>query len=385
MKIVNICLAGSYNNGWGYQDNLISKYQVKNGNDVTIITSRFINDKNSEDYLEVESGISYDNGVKIVRLEHGFGRKITKIFRHYKNIYNKLEEEKPDVIFIHCLQFIDILYVCKYLKINGEVRCCVDGHADYSNSARTIFAKILHKTLWKYCAKKINVYASVFYGVLPLRCDFMNEMYGIDKKKIKLLVMGADDELANMGIINRNKTRSSMGLNVNDFLIITGGKIDSFKMDTIELMKTINANSNKNIKLLIFGSVSNEVKEAFEKNMSSKIKYVGWLNQVDIYNYMAASDFGFFPGRHSVIWEQMVALGKPCAFKKIDRTDHINIGGNCIFLSDNTPIEFEKVLNYILDVNNYNKMLKNANKEEKNKFLYSKISKYSLDFLNTKH
>ncbi len=45
MKIVNICLAGSFNYGWGYQDNLISKYQHKNGNDVTLITTRFINDK----------------------------------------------------------------------------------------------------------------------------------------------------------------------------------------------------------------------------------------------------------------------------------------------------------------------------------------------------
>ena len=51
MKIVNICLAGSYNYGWGYQDNLIAKYQQKLNNDVTIITSRFINEKNGEGYI----------------------------------------------------------------------------------------------------------------------------------------------------------------------------------------------------------------------------------------------------------------------------------------------------------------------------------------------
>ncbi|KAB3788909.1 glycosyl transferase family 1, partial [Phocaeicola vulgatus] len=87
MKIVNICLAGSYNYGWGYQDNLISKYQHKNGNDVILIASRFTNDKNSEEYLEVPSEIKLDNGVKVIRLEHGLGKIGTKFLRHYKGLY----------------------------------------------------------------------------------------------------------------------------------------------------------------------------------------------------------------------------------------------------------------------------------------------------------
>ena len=109
MKIVNICLAGSFNYGWGYQDNLISKYQHKNGNDVTLITTRFINDKKGDGYLEVPAEIKFDNGVKVIRLEHGLGRRATKLFRHYRGLYKTLKIEKPDFIFIHGLQFLDIL------------------------------------------------------------------------------------------------------------------------------------------------------------------------------------------------------------------------------------------------------------------------------------
>lgn len=378
MKVVNICLTGSYNLGWGYQDNLLSKYQNKNGNEVTLITTQFINDKNSEEYLETDCGVFNDNGVKVIRLRNGFNTTMTKILRHYKGLYEILKEEKPDFIFIHGLQFLDIFYVCKYLNKNPKVRCSVDGHADYSNSAQSFAAKVLHKTIWKYCAKKISKYATTFYGVLPLRCDFLHEMYHIPSEKIKLLIMGADDELLNEGANAREKTRKELGISSDDLLIITGGKIDYHKQETLVLMDAIN-HRNDNMKLAIFGSVANEMQSEFNKKMSDKIINLGWLSQNDIYKYICASDFGFFPGRHSVIWEQMVAAGIPCAFKDIENTHHVDIGGNCIFLKGSSEIAIKETLDYISDKDNYEKMLKAANNYKKDDFLYSEIAKKSLE------
>lgn len=378
MKIVDICLAGSYNIGWGYQDNLISKYQVKNGNEVTLITTRFINDKNSEDYLEVKSGEYFDNGVKVIRLEHGLSKNLTKLFRHYKGLYRTLEEEKPDFIFIHCCQFIDILYVCKYLKKHPNVKCCVDGHADYTNSAESKFAYFVHKTLWKYCAKRIDKYASKFYGVLPLRCSFIHEMYGIDNNKIDLLVMGADDELLNEGLSKRYETRKSLGIKDDEFVILTGGKIDAHKTETLTLMDVVN-DSKEKIKLIVFGSVSTELKDKFNEKLSNKINYVGWIDQKRTYELIGACDLGFYPGRHSVIWEQMVASGTPCVFKKIPMTDHVDIGGNCLFLEDGSYEGIKKTLDYCLNKENYKKLKESAMSSKKDNFLYSKIAEKSLE------
>ena len=42
MKIVHICLAGPFTDGWNYQDNMISKYHKKMGFDVTVIASQWI-------------------------------------------------------------------------------------------------------------------------------------------------------------------------------------------------------------------------------------------------------------------------------------------------------------------------------------------------------
>ena len=379
MKIVNICLAGSYNYGWGYQDNLISKYQCKNHNDVTLITSRFINDKNSEDYLEVPSETRIDNGVKVIRLEHGFGKTGTKLFRHYKGLYRTLSNEQPDFIFIHCLQFLDILFVCKYLKKHPEVNCCVDGHADYTNSAQSKFSYFVHKTLWKFCASQINKYAKIFYGVLPIRCEFLIDMYRIPKNKVRLLVMGADDELLNTAKKNRDEIRKKLGFAENDLVIITGGKIDAHKIETISLMKAINRARKERVKLLVFGAVADELTEAFNVQLSDNVRYIGWLDQEKIYDYICASDLGFFPGRHSVIWEQMVAAGIPCVFRKLPRTDHVDIGGNCLFLEDGSEEKIADILEYVVEKDNYMKLKQNSLSNRKNKFLYSNIAKNSIN------
>ena len=379
MKIVDICLAGPYDIGWGYQENLIAKYQIINGNDAVVVASCFVCDKNSEDYLEVDAGIYEDYGAKVIRLEHGLGKKLTKLFRHYKGLYKTLEEERPDFIFVHCLQFLDILYVCKYLKRHPNVKCCVDNHADYTNSAQSKFAYFVHKTLWKYCAKKINKYADVFYGVLPLRCDFLHDMYGIDNNKIKLLVMGADDELLEKGLDNREKTRKQYGFEENDFVILTGGKIDNYKTETLTLMDVVNDLNADNVKLLVFGSVANELKKDFETKLSNNVIYTGWLNQEGIYDVIGSCDLGFFPGRHSVIWEQMVASGTPCVFKKIEKTDHVDIGGNCLFLEDESYEGIKKTTEYILKDDNYNILKKKALSDERKNFLYSKIAKESIN------
>ena len=134
-----------------------------------------------------------------------------------------------------------------------------------------------------------------------------------------------------------------------------------------------------NAKLLVFGSVANELKKDFETKLSGKVIYTGWLNQEEIYDVIGSCDLGFFPGRHSVIWEQIVASGTPCVFKKIEKTGHVDIGGNCLFLEDESYEGIKKTIEYILKDDNYNILKKNALSDKRKDFLYSKIAERSID------
>ena len=82
--------------------------------------------------------------------------KVGKFLRVYEGTYQAIEKAKPDLIFIHGCQFLDMKYVVKYVK-KYACKVYVDNHADFSNSATNWISKnILHKGLWRHCAHMIS-------------------------------------------------------------------------------------------------------------------------------------------------------------------------------------------------------------------------------------
>lgn len=383
MKIVNLCFVGTFTKNFGYQDNSLSKYQAKLGNDVTVIASRFARDQKNGEIICEKAGESFDDQVKIIRLENRIGKRLTWIFRTYKGLYKTLEKENPELIFVHNFQFLDLLVLKRFLKRHQDVYCAIDSHVDSTNTGLTPFAFLVNKTLWKFCAKVINDYVDVYYGVLPARCNYLNEMYGVPKEKIELLVMGAEDEHISKAKKLAEAARNKLGYLKEDFVIVTGGKIDKYKLEILHLMDIINERDD--VKLLIFGSVDTEIKEEFNKRLSKNIKYLGWSNQDQIYTYLCLADFAIFPGRHSVLWEQTVACGIPAAFKRIDGFNHVDLNGNCVFLSDESENELIDLLDYVTKKENLNKMKKSLEDGGKEKFLYSNIAKRSIDNTIRRH
>lgn len=361
MKIVHVCLAQPYyNDYWGYQENIIPKYQKKDGHDVTVITSVLRYDvKGSNGFREVNPG-SYvlTDGVKVVRIPYKRS-PLNKRLRMYVGLYEKLCAEKPEIIFVHGCQFLDIRHIVRYVKVNRNVRVYVDNHADFVNSARNFVSRnVLHRWLWRYCAKSIEPFTCKFYGVLPARVDFLKQVYNISECKVDLLVMGADTEKINLDKWHNTRTtiRQKLTLDEDDFVIITGGKIDEKKKIHC-LMDAVNRLGDDKVKLIVFGLPNNEMKRVVESLTSSATRYVGWLSADEVYDYFLASDLAVFPGTHSVLWEQAVGTGLPAIFKKWDGMTHVDVGGNCMFVEEGIVEELLLVIESVVrDKNHYNKM-----------------------------
>lgn len=386
MRILHVCLGCFYIDNYTYQENLLPKYHKKLGYDVKIVASTLSFDENGNACNIKAQKYINENGIEVTRLNYKnlLFKKLGKFLRVYSGFKQYLDKCKPDIIFIHGCQFNDIRLIRDYAKKNNIV-IYVDNHADFSNSARNIFSKlILHKLMWRKCAKIIEPYTTRFYGVLPARVDFLKDIYKIPNNKVNLLVMGADDELVNEcnnkeEIIN---LRKKLKIKENDFVIITGGKIDMAKLQILTLMKTIKKFDN--IKLIIFGSIINELKETFNSLLSDNIIYVGWLNSTDTYKYISLANLVVFPGRHSVLWEQTVAQGKPMVVKYWKGTTHIDLGGNVKFLYEDSEEEMYSLLDQIINKNDYVSMNKIAKSNKNNSFLYSEIAKTSIDYKKTK-
>ncbi len=381
MKICHLCLNGPYNEGWNYQENILPKYHVKDGNQVYQIVTPYMWE-GTELILSKDKRYINDSGVEIIRCEAKKGLIGGTRLNRYPEIEKLLEEITPDILFIHDVQCLDIMVVTKYLKQHPECVVYADNHSDFSNSARNWFSKnILHKVLWKRMAQLINPYVKKFYGVLPARVDFLVDMYGLPKEKCELLVMGSDDELVEQAadVKTRRYIREKYNIAEDDFLIMTGGKIDLFKTQTLLLMQAIHNIENDKMKLIVFGSVAPELKEQIENLTNGKrVQYIGWVNANDSYPLFAAADLVFFPGRHSVFWEQVVGQGIPMVVKYWEGTTHVDCGGNVEFLYQDSVEEIKEKIETIMDENNYLNMKKAAEKASEI-FKYSVIAKKSIE------
>jgi 1,2-diacylglycerol 3-alpha-glucosyltransferase len=383
MIILHCCLSEHFVDNYGYQENIITKMHKMQGYDVRIVASTETIINNKLCYLAPSKYIG-ENNIPIIRIP--YTKLIPAIVSHklriYKNIKKTIINIHPDIIFIHGLAFLSIISIADYAKKNKSI-VYVDNHDDYINSCRNWFSKIiLHKLIYKQCAKKIEPYVKWFYGVLPIRVDFLIHIYNVPKDKTKLLLMGADDSLFNIKEkhIVRHQEREKLRIKDKDFIIVSGGKIEKRKNIDV-LIKAFNMLNIPNVRLIIFGKVDNNLKDEFSQYQNcANIIFTGFLNQQQIYDILISSDLAIYPGTHSVLWEQSVGVGLPCIFKKWEGIQHVDLGGNCLFLDDITIETIKNILIRVIeDKDLFFRLRKHSIEKGIKMFSYSKIAKQAIE------
>lgn len=383
MKILHVCLAAFYIDNYSYQENILPLEHKKMGFDVEILasTETFI-DNNKLGYVEPREYLNEYN-IKVTRIPYSrkIPHKINIKIRKYVSVTKFLEKSKPDIVFFHDLQFFNVKEFVRYFKKNPKVIALADSHTDFSNSAQSFISKnILHKIIYKKYVMSIDKYIQHYYGVLPARCEFLHKVYGVQKEKISLLVMGAEENrisIANESIV-KEETIKKYKLEKYSKIFVTGGKIDSAKLQVFDLIEAFRNLENKgDTVLVIFGSVASEIKEKFFSSINhNNIKYIPWLNVQESYNLFAISDLVIFPGRHSIYWEQVAGCGIPLLVKKWDGTTHVNIHDNALFLEEGTVEEMiQKIKLILFNLDFYKENAKKA----ANNFSYTNIARKSLE------
>lgn len=381
-KIVHIMLAGPVTDGWTYQDNLLTKYHRRLGYEVTMITSQWVWGENGKLEKFERTDYTNENDVKVIRLPIEGKDEFSRKFKRYYGLYAAIEGETPNILFIHGVSFCDVKTVVRYIRSHSDVRVYVDNHSDFSNSGTNWLSRnVLHKIIWKHNAQMLLPYTEKFYGVLPARVDWLVDMYGLPKEKCELLVMGVDDELAEKAELENRKDeiKKLYGISDSDFLVVSGGKIDVAKRQTLLLMEAIGKSKMENLKLLVFGSVEESIREEFNKLLvDNRVMYVGWINAMDSYDYFAAAKLVVFPGRHSVFWEQVAGQGIPMVCKYWDGTTHIDLDGNVEFIyEDQVETIRQKIEMIASDQECYSEM-RNRAYTKRAVFRYSEIAKRSI-------
>lgn len=387
MKILHCCLAAFYIDNYGYQENVITRMHKKQGHEVLILASTESMDKEKGfTYTEAADYMTNDD-IRIIRLPYfkiltnTFSRKC----RIYKGVFNVINQFQPDIIFMHDGQTAAVFPIVKYIKQHPTTKLYIDSHTDEVNSARSWTSKnILHRIIYRFYVRHTINYTEKYYGTLPARNDFYIKYYGVPKEKTQFLPMGIDDINVpfNKRDFFKKEIRDSLNIKPEDFVIITGGKIDALKNTDI-LIEAIKRISNPNIKLILFGAIKNDVKDKIEKLIreDDRIRYIGWLPAQETYKYFFASDLACFIGTHSTLWEESVGYGIPGIFKRWKGITHIDRGGNCILVDEVNIDNISSILENILTEKNlYQKMKEKALSDEVMQFFfYSKIASDAIE------
>ena len=382
MIIIHLCLCSIINENYSYQDNLLAKYHQKIGHKVIIITSTYSKYDKNGGIIEVPPGIYYwKSGVKVIRVKPRLNQFLNKHLFLFKDVEQIILDESPNYIFTHCLLSINYLCLLDIHRKLPTVRFAFDNHTDSINSNHNVLSKYYKKWVLKpLLCKRLQKLSDNFYGVTPSRCEFLKQEFGIVEKKVKLLMMGADDESLQFSKreILRECVRKEYSIHQNDFLIVTGGKIDR-KKNIHKLLSAINEMKLPHVKVLFFGSISDDLKDIINSLISPTIIYLGWIASEDVYKYFYAADLIAFPGLHSVLWEQALATQTPCVFSRLNGFEHVDYNSNCMFFEKNDVSEYQIVIRKLVqDKRYYDILKKNSSSSQSSQFLYSNIAKMVL-------
>lgn len=377
MKIVHTCLGCFFIDNYSYQENLLPKYHVKMGYDVTVIASLVSFDEKGNGCL-LDSASEYEdpNGFHIVRLAYKWPVKLNKHLQHYVGLAEQLNKIEPDIIFMHGAGIGDSYIVASYLKKHPQVKLYSDSHADYFNSGRSWFSlKILNGTIRRYYGSRLSKYFIKRFGVTPWRCDFLINVYGADKDKVEYLPLGVDDEAIPTNRLEvRSAIRSELNIGDNDIVIFTGGKIDEKKNIHI-LLKTLQQLQMPNVHVIIAGVIMPKMEDVIRPLITSNVHYLGWCDAKRVMDCMVASDLACFPGTHSTLWEQSVGVGLPIIYKHWEKMDQVNVNGNAISIKGEDAEELQKALELMIsNIDSYKDRAGVASKG----FLYSEIAKRAI-------
>jgi 1,2-diacylglycerol 3-alpha-glucosyltransferase len=340
MKILMLC--EFYNPALEFQENLLVKYYKKHDHDVVVVTSTYedIFDYYSDSPASKTASISEDRGAKIIRLAYSYD--IMHRLRAYTSITSILEDEQPDLIFVHDIM-LNLPECVRYVKNNPTCRMILDYHADYSNSGKNALSiRILHSLIRKWFLDRARPHLSKIFPIVPASTQFLHEIYKVPLEEMEVLPLGADIDLVNSleQLTDRQQLRKDFGFSDGDIVIFAGGKIEP-KRCLESLFSAVELNQDLPLQVIVAGKAGPSFKD-YEQHLidsvrhMSNIKFLGWLESEDIYKKMLMSDLAVFPASQSILWQRAIAVGLPliCGNTGFQDISYLNDGNISILSAD---------------------------------------------------
>lgn len=378
---------------FGYQINILAKFQAMQGHEVIIMTSEniekhptFSGFANNENIDEEDNQFSKRFNVKIIRLPI-YGVYSGRVL--YKGGYiNKIIELKPDVIMCHTNDTLSSIRIAqKYNKINIPI--VFDNHMlemasrnPLSNLFRLYFRLFVTPMI-----KKNN-----WIVIRTQNDNYVNKHLGIPEDQTPFISFGTDTSIFHRDIAVRSSFRFENQISDDDFVIIYAGKINNAKGGRLlaDAFKKSFATDKKIILICIGNTEDNEYGREIENVFSqSENRIIRFPTQKysDLAKFFQASDLCVFPKQCSLSFYDAQACGLPVLSENnninIERNKHSN--GFCFKCNDIDDFRSKIIMCSRIDKQEYELLRQNAINFIQNNYDYSYIAEMYTDILYTEY
>lgn len=265
MKILHV---GEYVNGGvaTYLKTLIDGLQQYKDIDTYLLMSEY---KSQKDWGSAPKKVIY----------YKYKRNIFNIFSAIRQIHSVINEIKPDIIHVHS-SWAGLFVRLPYLFKRKQSKIIYTAHGwsfimDTSNLKKNIYA-FTERILSMVTDKIINI--SKYEENMAIK-------FGLSKNKMVMIYNGVKDKKIN---ITDNNLRKENKIN-----LLFVGRLDKTKGIDI-LLDVYNHDKFKNLHLYIIG---NSVLDNIQIENSTRITYLGWINNDKIDKYYQMCDVVIMPSR----------------------------------------------------------------------------------------
>ncbi len=348
MRIMHIDLTGAYTDGMNYQENVLSGINVQDGHEVSFIATNYTwNNGRIEKVSEEEFFTS--SGVHLIRVSYQnlLLSVLTDKLRVVKNLKKLLYAFNPEVIMLHGYHTLSVLSIIRYIKYHKNIRLFVDNHADKYNSAQTMLSNlVLHRFIYARMAKEVLKYTEKIWCVSYDAMKYAEEISKIPLQRLEYYPLGGKIFPWEEYDKKRKNIRSRYSLTEDDILLMHSGKMDVQKK-TIMILQAMERVRDERLKLIIIGSMEEEVKSFYEKigRSDRRVEYVGWKCGEELLDYLCAADLYLQPGTQSATMQNAACCR--CALALYPYESHKYLLGESVFYIKNAR-DIVELLNEIL-------------------------------------
>ncbi len=358
MKILHLCLACYYVDGYNYQENNLPRINAEDGHEVQIIasTATFV-DNNRIGFTRPGEYLT-EYGVPLIRLAYRGtkGGFLSNRIRCYRGLYARIMQFSPDVIMAHGLSFWSLSDVVRYCKSHPGVKFYADTHTDYYTSGTNwLSMNLLHRIYYRNIIQKAIPYLDKLFYITDECKIFSLREYKIPESLMEFYPLGGDclaDEEYNA---LREKTRKRYGV-ADGLLFVHAGKIEPMKK-TEQLIRAFSNVPGLNAKLVVAGSIDPGMQESIEEliRRDERIVYAGWKSAEELTKLLCGADLYCQPGKVSAIMQNAVCCRCPVmVYPYLCYLDGYNYG-NEIFVENEQEVEetFDKISSGQLSLKEY--------------------------------